>query len=157
LRIAALARRVGGNEAVDRAYLALGRLFHEQPDSFNLIDTLAEVAQPYLREVGLDPSLAVRALADPSTIEDVLADHQEAAERMGAFGVPWLAVGEDQLGFFGPVIGERLKGEEAVALWEDFARMSARPYLYELKRGRKGLRELTGLSEEYLEPVATTG
>src|SRR5579883_3197081 len=29
LRIAALARREGGNEAVERAYIALGKLIHE--------------------------------------------------------------------------------------------------------------------------------
>lgn len=156
LRICALARREGGNDATDSAYLALGRLFHEQPDSFQLIDQLADVAGPYLDEVGLDPSLASRALEDVSTIEDVLADHRSAMDRLGAFGVPWLIVDDDELGFFGPVIGESLKGEKAVAMWDDFKRISARPYLYELKRGRKSLQELNGLSADYLESALVT-
>lgn len=151
LRVCALARREGGNEAVDRAYLAMGRLFHERSDSFDLIDSLAEVAEPNLAAVGLAPDLAARALADPTTVDDVLTDHRDAVKRMGAFGVPWLVVGNDELGFFGPVIGQALRGEEAVDLWEDFQRLSARPYLYELKRGRKGLQDLAGLSAEYNE------
>jgi 2-hydroxychromene-2-carboxylate isomerase len=152
LRIAALARREGGNDAVDRAYLALGRMFHEREDSFDQIDNLAEVAQPYLREVGLDPSLATRALEDESTLQDVLSEHQQAVETMGSFGVPWLVVGEDEKGFFGPVVGELLEGQDAVDLWDHFQWMSQRPYLYEMKRGgRKKLQNLTGLSQRFSE------
>ncbi len=156
LRVCALARREGGNEAADRTYLAMGRLFHERSDSFDLIDSLAEVAKPNLVAVGLAPDLAARALADPTTTDDVLADHRDAVQRMGAFGVPWLVVGDDEMGFFGPVIGKALRGEEAVDLWEDFQRVSARPYLYELKRGRRGLQDLTGLSAEYNELATAT-
>lgn len=153
LRIAAQARREGGNEATGRAYLALGRLFHERSDSFETIDDLEHVARPYLEDVGLDPMLASRALTDPTTLDDVVADHREAVERLGAFGVPWLIVGDDRLGYFGPVIGESLKGEEAVALWDHFRWVGTRPYLYELKRGRKSLQDLAGLSADYMEPV----
>ncbi|HEX6506637.1 MAG TPA: DsbA family protein [Chloroflexota bacterium] len=153
LRIAALARREGGNDAVDRAYLALGRLFHEQRDSFDQIDDLATVAQPYLRDVGLDPSLAPRALDDPSTVDDVVVEQKDATERLGAFGVPWLVLGGDDFGFFGPVINEALRGQEAVDLWDHFQFMGSRPYLYELKRGRKSMQDLSGLSAAYSEPV----
>lgn len=150
LRIAALARREGGNEAVDLAYLALGRLFHETENSFDRINELADVAREYLAEVGLDPRLAARALADPSTVEDVLSDHRDAMNRMGTFGVPWLIVNSDEMGFFGPVIGEMVYGDAALELWDDFARMSTRTSLYELKRGRKTLGPLNDLSERYL-------
>jgi 2-hydroxychromene-2-carboxylate isomerase len=149
LRIAALARREGGNDAVDRAYLALGRLFHERTDAYDLIDNLAEVAQPYLRDVGLDPTLAPRALEDPSTVEEVIAEQQEATDRLGAFGVPWIVMGDEEYGFFGPVINEALKGEEALALWDHFQFVGTRPYLFELKRGRKKLGSLSGLSQSY--------
>jgi 2-hydroxychromene-2-carboxylate isomerase len=160
LRIAALARREGGNAAVDAAYLALGRFFHERPESFQEIDRLAELIAPYLADVGLDPALASRALGDPSTTDEVLRDHREAMDRYAAFGVPWLVVDGDEAGFFGPVIGELLKGNDAVTLWDDFVRMSARPYLYELKRGRKGLQDLDGLSagfEPEREKVGSAG
>lgn len=156
LRICALARREGGNDAVDRAYLALGRLFHERSDSFDQIDDLAQVAQPYLAAAGLDPSLAPRALQDESTLRDVLSEHQDAVQKLGAFGVPWLVVGEADFGFFGPVIGEMITGEEAAALWDNFRWMGSRPYMYELKRGRKKMRDLQGLSESFAEREPAT-
>src|SRR5579859_306359 len=105
LRIAALARREGGNEAVNRAYLALGRLFHEHSGSWDRINDLVDMAQPFLEDAGLDPALASRALDDPSTVDDVLNDHREAVDRGGAFGVPWIVVQGDDRGFFGPVVG----------------------------------------------------
>lgn len=153
LRIAALARREGGNDAVDRAYLALGRHFHERLDSYEQIDDLAQIVQPNLSDAGLDPSLASRALDDPTTIDDVLREHRDAVEHLGAFGVPWLVVGDEEFGFFGPVINEALEGDEAVALWDHFHWIGTRPYLYELKRGRKTLRDLSGLSATFGEPV----
>ena len=155
LRICALARREGGNDAVDRAYLALGRMFHERSESFNEIDKLAEVAQPYLREVGLDPDLAPRALEDQQTLDDVLTEHKDAVERFRAFGVPWLLVDGDEVGFFGPVIGNDRRGDAAVELWNHFKWLAHQPELYELKRGgRKKMTDLTGLSERFIEQGA---
>lgn len=154
LRIAALARREGGNDAVDRAYLALGRLFHERSDSFEAIADLESLARPYLAEAGLDPELAARALSDPSTTEDVVSEQQDAIERLGAFGVPWIVLEGEEFGFFGPVINEALQGEEALALWDHFAFMGTRSYLFELKRGRKSLQSLQGLSATFSEPAA---
>ncbi|HEX8918576.1 MAG TPA: DsbA family protein [Chloroflexota bacterium] len=154
LRIAALARREGGNEAVNRAYLALGRLFHERSGSWDRINELVDMAPPFLEDAGLDPSLAARALEDPSTIDDVLTDHREAVDRGGAFGVPWIVVEGDDRGFFGPVIGADLRGDEAAELWDHFRWLGPRGYLYELKRGsRKSLPDLSGLSARFTEPV----
>jgi predicted DsbA family dithiol-disulfide isomerase len=154
LRIAALARREGGNDAVDRAYLALGRLFHERTDTYERIDDLADLAQAYLADVGLDPSLAPRALADPSTVDDVVSEQRAAVDSLGAFGVPWIVVGSEEFGFFGPVIGELLPDDEAVRLWDSFQWIGTRSYLYELKRGRKTMQDLSGLSARFAEPVA---
>jgi 2-hydroxychromene-2-carboxylate isomerase len=154
LRIAAQARREGGNEAVDGAYLALGRLFHERTDSFEIIDELATVAGPYLAEVGLDPGLAQRALSDQSTVDDVVNEQKDAIDRLGAFGVPWLVLEDEEFGFFGPVINEALHNDEAVALWDHFRFMGSRPYLFELKRGRKSMQALSGLSATFSEPAA---
>jgi 2-hydroxychromene-2-carboxylate isomerase len=157
LRIAALARREGGNDATDRAYLALGRLFHEREKSFDEIDQLAQLARPYLSEVGLDPSLAQRALDDQRTLEEVLADHTDAVERLKAFGVPWIVVDGDEMGFFGPVIGELPEGRAAVELWEHFQWVGRQQYLFELKRGgRKKIQKLAGLSERFIQEPAGT-
>jgi predicted DsbA family dithiol-disulfide isomerase len=154
LRIAALARREGDNDAVDRVYLALGRLFHERTDSFEIIDDLATVARPYLVDVGLDPDLATRALSDQSTVDDVVNEQKDAIDHLGAFGVPWLVIGDEEYGFFGPVINEALLGEEALALWDHFLFMGTRPYLFELKRGRKSMQALTGLSATFSDRAA---
>jgi predicted DsbA family dithiol-disulfide isomerase len=154
LRICALAGREGGQDAIDRAYLALGRMFHERDKSFDEIDQLAQVAAPYLEEVGLDPSLATRALEDPDTLREVLTQHQDAVERMQAFGVPWIVVDGDEMGFFGPVIGELPTGDDAVKLWEHFQWIGRQPYLYELKRGgRKKMQDLPGLSARFSERI----
>jgi predicted DsbA family dithiol-disulfide isomerase len=154
LRIAALARREGGNDAVDRAYLALGRLFHERTDSFENIDELATLAEPYLVDVGLDADLAMRALADQSTVDDVVNEQKDAIDQLGAFGVPWIVLGDEEYGFFGPVINEALQGDEALALWDHFRFMGTRPYLFELKRGRKSMQALTGLSATFSDRAA---
>lgn len=156
LRICSLARREGGNDAVDRAYLALGRLFHERSDSFDEIDNLAQVARPYLEAVGLDPSLAERALSDESTYDEVINEQREATEKLGAFGVPWIVIGDNDYGFFGPVIGQLVQGQDAVDLWEHFRFMGTRPYLYELKRGRKKMQDLQGLSSGMSQEPAGT-
>jgi hypothetical protein len=134
-------------------------MFHERDKSFDEIEQLAELAAPYLADVGLDPSLAQRALDDPGTLEDVLTQHTDAVDRMKAFGVPWIAVDGDDMGFFGPVIGELPRGDKAVELWDHFQWMGRQQYLYELKRGgRKKMQELKGLSAEFLDRVpAGTG
>jgi len=55
---------------------------------------------------------------------------------------------------FGPVINEALLGEEALALWDHFLFMGTRPYLFELKRGRKSMQALTGLSATFSDRAA---
>ncbi len=153
LRITAQARREGGNEAVDRAYLALGRMGHERRQRYETLEELRPIAREALREVDLDPKLVDRGLDDATTIDDVLVDHRAAVEQYDAFGVPWLVLDDGTKGFFGPVIGERIRGEEALKLWEHFTFVSSRPYLFELKRGRAKLPPLQDLSNEFLEAV----
>lgn len=157
LRICAQARREGGNEAVDRAYLALGRMTHERRERYETLDELRAIAPKALEEVGLDPGIVERALADDTTSDEVLREHKEAVEKYDAFGVPWIVLDDGTKGFFGPVIGERLRGEEAKALWDHFLFMSGQPCLYELKRGRAKLPKLQDLSNEFLQDVPVAG
>jgi 2-hydroxychromene-2-carboxylate isomerase len=159
LRICAQARREGGNEEVDLAYLALGRMSHDRRERFETLDELQEFARPALQEVGLDPDLVPRALDNEATLEDVLADHRHAVEEYSAFGVPWILIDGEAPGFFGPVIGERVRGDDAVRLWENFVWASKQPYLFELKRGRAPLTKLQGLSDDFVpagQPVSGT-
>src|SRR2546430_16647349 len=57
LRTLALARRVGGNEAVERLYLALGAARHGRKEDITQI----EVIQAALGKAELDPQMVVEA------------------------------------------------------------------------------------------------
>ncbi len=87
LRTLALARRIGGNELVEKVYLALGASQHGHQQSIRD----AEGVRTALQQAGLDVGMVDAALADETTIEDVLGDHQEAVQRYRAFGVPTIA------------------------------------------------------------------
>jgi hypothetical protein len=89
-----------------------------------------------LEEAGLPRTLLQQALDDPSTEHEALAEHREAVERLGAFGVPWLVLEGQSLGLFGPVISEVPQGEAALRMWEHVSWLLAQPYFFELKRAR---------------------
>src|SRR5689334_18054432 len=77
LRVAAaLRRRPEGNRNVDRFYEAAGRALHEDGVKVHTPVGVAAV----LEELGLDPSLVDQAIADPSTHDDVRADHQRVLD-----------------------------------------------------------------------------
>lgn len=156
LRICAQVRREAGNEGVDRAYLAFGRMTHERRERWETFEELLPTARAALEEVGLDGEIPRRALEDESTLADVLAEHTEAVERYDAFGVPWLVLDDGTKGFFGPVIGDRPEGADAVDLWNHFVYASSRPYLFELKRGRVKLPGLAGLSDNLVRAATVT-
>jgi predicted DsbA family dithiol-disulfide isomerase len=136
LRALALVERIGGNEAVDRAYLAMGTALHERGESIRKEGAVERIIPAALSEAGFDASLYQRALDDPSTLEAVEADHTVATEQYAAFGVPWLVLDGQKFGFYGPIIQPVPQGDEVLALWEHTSWMLSRPYLYELKRER---------------------
>jgi hypothetical protein len=80
------------------------------------------------------------ALADESTIQDVLADHEEAVRRYRAFGVPTLAIEGSDVGFYGPIIQFVPRGEDAGELWDYTSWALRQPNLFELKRDRGNVR-----------------
>ncbi len=136
LRILVQARREGGNAAIDRLYLALGRAQHRQN-----MDS-EDVLEAALGEAQLDRALLRRALDDSSTQDEVMVDHYEAVTRYGAFGSPWLVLGNQEFGFFGPVIARVPRGAAAVELWEHVSWLLQHPHFYELKRARtEGVQE----------------
>jgi 2-hydroxychromene-2-carboxylate isomerase len=130
LRTLLLARRRGGMDAIDRLYLALGRARHERREDLKAISTI----EAALVEAGLDRRLSQQALDDPSTDQEVLDEHRDVVARYGAFGVPWLVLGDCPFGFFGPVIDTVPEGEAARALWEHTAWFLTQPAFFELKR-----------------------
>ena len=79
----------------------------------------------------LDPALRDAALADPTTHDDVRADHERVVAA-GGFGVPTLFV--RGTAFFGPVLIEPPSGERAVRLWNTVTELLEFPYVYEVQR-----------------------
>jgi predicted DsbA family dithiol-disulfide isomerase len=135
MRVLALARRRGGNEAVERLYVSLGTAQHWRKESLKDYAVIRDA----LLEADLDPAFLEAALEDETTIEDVLADHQEAVRRYMAFGVPTIAIEGLDVGFYGPIIHSVPEGEEAGELWDYTAWALRQPNLFELKRDRRAV------------------
>src|SRR5262249_60307869 len=74
-----------------------------------------EVAEALIGQLGLDPALVGRAVDDPSTHDEVRADHDRVTG-LGGWGVPTLVFGGDQA-LFGPVLIEPPSGDAAIRLW----------------------------------------
>jgi len=132
LRSLALARRQKGNEAIEKLYIALGNAAHGRKESIRE----RAVVEACVIEAGLGEGFVAAALADESTIQDVLNDHQEARQRYMAFGVPTIAIEGSNVGFYGPIIHTVPVGEEAGELWDYTAWTLRQPNLFELKRDR---------------------
>lgn len=133
-RAMALARRTGGEEAVDRLYLALGKARHERKEEFTNPATVTAA----LQEAGFDEELLARALEDSTTLDEVQAEHSQAVSLKG-FGVPTLVIkanGQESPAMFGPVISKVLGGEEAGQLWDRIEWLMWQPDFFELKRSR---------------------
>ena len=129
LRVAAMLRRgPDGNEAVDRFYAVAGRALHEDGLKVHTPEGVAAV----LAEIGKDPALVDATLSDPTTHDDVRADHDRAVE-LGGFGVPTLVV-DGTTTLFGPVVTPAPTGEQAGRLWDVVVAWSEFPHLYELRR-----------------------
>jgi predicted DsbA family dithiol-disulfide isomerase len=130
-RMMAQARRESGNDYVDKLYLAVGRLGHEEKKNISE----PEILQMACRQAGVDPAVVVRALDNEQTMSDVQDDHDSGVTN-GAFGVASIEIGNDNRPFFGPVISEVPTGERAGELWDHFAWIIAQPEFYEIKRNR---------------------
>ena len=120
LRIAALLRRKDP-ALVDAWYERAGRALHEEGRQPHR----PEVAEELLAEIGIDPGVVAEAIADPSTHDDVRADHDRVVAA-GGFGVPTLFFPDGQC-LFGPVVVDPPTGDEALALWDARAVVAALP------------------------------
>jgi predicted DsbA family dithiol-disulfide isomerase len=135
-RTLALARRQNGNDTVERLYKTLGAAQHGRRESIKDLDVIQAAA----KQADLDPGIVKAALADKSTIQDVLADHEEAVRRYRAFGVPTIAIDGSDVGFYGPIIQFVPRGEDAGKMWDHLEWMLNQPNLFELKRDRGNVR-----------------
>lgn len=136
LRAAVLARRDGGNEAVDKLYEVIGNAIHSRGIVAYRDGMPLDIIKQDLTQAGYDATLLDRAMADPSTLEDLQAEHHGAQERYKTYGVPWLIVGNNEFGFNGPVMTQVPQGQTALELWQHLSWVLTQPYFYELKRNR---------------------
>jgi 2-hydroxychromene-2-carboxylate isomerase len=147
MRIGAWLRRTDP-DVHDAWYAAAGRALHE------------EARRPYdeataralLDEIGAPPETWDEALADPTTHDEVKADHDHAVERWGAFGVPTIVFPWDRA-VFGPCVAPAPTGAEADALWDLTVAWARMPYAFELKQPKTPahLRDIAALFSPYLE------
>ncbi len=135
-RTLALVRRQYDNDAVERLYLTLGAARHGHGENIKQLDVIRAAA----KQADLNPGIVDEALADDSTIQDVLSDHEEAVQRYRAFGVPTIAIEGSDVGFYGPIIQNVPRGEDAGELWDYIAWALRQPNLFELKRDRGNVR-----------------
>jgi 2-hydroxychromene-2-carboxylate isomerase len=113
---------------LDRWYEAAGRALHVDGRKPHR----PEVAAVILEEMGLDGGIVEEAISDPTTGDEILAEHERVVSR-GGFGVPTLLFADDQA-LFGPVLVNPPTGEAAIRLWELVCGWLEFPHLFELQR-----------------------
>jgi hypothetical protein len=141
MRIGALLRR-DGMELLDAWYARAGRALHvdgQKPHE-------PEVARHLLADIGLDPDVVDRAIADPTTHDEIHAEHDRVVAA-GGFGVPTLFFPDGQC-VFGPVLIDPPSGDAALRLWDAVTLWLEFPHLYELQRP-KGRRDQARIAETF--------
>ena len=132
MRIGVLLRR-RDMALLDEWYRLTGRTLHE--DGGKPHDP--EVARRLLAEIGMEPGLLDEAMADPSTHDEVRAEHDKVIAH-GGFGVPTLFVSgpgiEGEQCLFGPVLVDPPVGAAAERLWHMVVGMAEFPLVFELQR-----------------------
>jgi 2-hydroxychromene-2-carboxylate isomerase len=141
MRIGARLRR-DDPDLLDRWYVAAGTALHEHGRRPHR----PEVARELLVELGLEPGLVDEAIDDPTTGDEVRAEH-DTVVAAGGWGVPTLRF-DDGTTLFGPVLIDPPTGDAAVRLWELVCGWREFPHLYELQRP-KTPDDLTAISDRF--------
>ena len=129
VRVLTAARRRHGRDVVKPLYDAFGTRVH--PEGWE--DWDAALADS-LAQVGL-PADLLAAAESTAWDADVVTEHQEAIDRVGAdVGTPVIAVGD--VAFFGPVVSPAPHGDQALALWDGVLAVAGTDGFFELKRSR---------------------
>lgn len=146
MRIGALLRRTD-MALLDAWYARAGRALHVEGHKPHD----PAVARHLLEEIGLDPALVDQAIADPTTHDEVKAEHDRVVAG-GGYGVPTLIFPDGQM-LFGPVLIDPPTGEAAVRLWHAVAAWREFPHLFELQRPKtpEHQRAIVASFQPYLE------
>jgi predicted DsbA family dithiol-disulfide isomerase len=133
LRTAMALRDTVGPEAVGRFYAALDARTWDDTQDIRDID----VIRSSVADAGADPAVVDAALADPSTWDRVVAEHNAVVAEVGAFGVPTIRLDAGKgPGIFGPVIHTVPNDEDAVEMFHHVAWLVRHPNFWEIKRER---------------------
>jgi protein-disulfide isomerase-like protein with CxxC motif len=119
-----------GQEKVAELYTALGTKKHtEGREAFD-----RPLIEEALAEIGLPTALA-DAMNDSSYDDAIKKSHRLGMDQVGDdVGTPTIAV--DGKAFFGPVLSQIARGEDAGKIWDATVSLSSFPYFFELKRSR---------------------
>jgi hypothetical protein len=118
-----------GDEAFEKFHVALLNTRHVDRKRINDVEALVEVA----KSVGLDVDKFREDLKDKSTLEKIGADHTEAKEKYGVFGVPTLVTEDGQAAFLKMMPPP--PPEEAAQIFDTLLGVvSGRPNILEIKR-----------------------
>lgn len=127
MRVAAWLRR-HDNDWCGTFYDVCGRALHvEARRHYD-----REIALELLASAGLPTEAWDEALADPTTHDDVMADHRYAVDTLAGFGVPIICIPGGRA-VFGPVVLPAPEGDKARQLWELVEQYSRIEGLFELK------------------------
>jgi len=143
MRIGALLRRHDMSD-LDAWYARAGHALHIEGRKPHEPD----VAREILVELGFEASTVDEAISDPTTSDEVLAEHRRVVDA-GGFGVPTLFFPSGDC-LFGPVLLEPPRGDAAVRLWDAVVAWREFPHVYELQRPKTKADEL--LIVEALRP-----
>ncbi len=146
MRVGALLRRKDP-DLLDAWYERIGRAFHEQGEPV----FERERAEAHVAAMGLPAATVAEAIEDPTTHDDVRADHDEVTGAHGAFGVPTLVFSDGGV-VFGPNVVPAPTGDEALRLWELVLAWRRFPHLYELRTPKTAAdhRHIATVFEPYL-------
>ncbi|HEY0518784.1 MAG TPA: DsbA family protein [Ilumatobacteraceae bacterium] len=146
MRVAAWLRRTD-MDLCDAWYEACGRALHVDGRRFYERDTAIEL----LQSIGAPITAWDDAIADPTTHDDVHADHDHAVATYGGFGVPIIVLSTGRA-IFGPVVVPAPTGHEAIKLWNLCTTYSEIDGLFEIKTPKTttDLRMIARQFEPYL-------
>ena len=130
MRIGVILRRLD-MDLLDQWYAVAGKALHvdgHRPHT-------PEVAKHLLEQIGADPEIVEESIADPTTHDEIKAEHDRVVET-GGFGVPTLFFPDGQA-FFGPVLLDPPMGDAALRLWNGVTAWLEFPHLYEMQRPKQ--------------------
>ena len=133
MRTVMAVRRSAGNVGVGAFYFALGNRIWDDTQDILSPDTIKGA----LADAGLDTALSDDAMADPTTWDEVVAEHHALVEGTRTFGVPSITLdGGSGPCTFGPVISHMPTDDESVELWHAVKTLTRNANFSELKRDR---------------------